>query len=142
MKDEFRVFVIHLATIGLIVSGVDFILDFYSPVKNIDGYEIFAGFIFACLLYGGKYKKAKFMIPFLVSFLILILTLYYKTFQMMYKKTDFDTTLVLCDILMTLVWIIAYKVYIDILPMEQEIIEMERTFKSEIQIPIYGNQLD
>ena len=61
---------------------------------------------------------------------------------MMYKKTDFDTTLFLWDILMTLVWIITYKVYIDILPMEQEIIEMERTFKSDIQIPIYGNQLD
>ena len=135
-------FVVYLATIGSIVSGVDFILNFFSLVKKIDGYEIFGGLIFACLLYGGKYKKAKFMIPFLVSLLILILTFYYKTFQMMYKKTGFDTTLFLCDILLTLVWIVTYEAYIDILPKEQEIIEMERTFKSDIQIPIHGNQLD
>ena len=43
---------------------------------------------------------------------------------MMYKKSGFNAVLFLCDILMNFVWIVTYKVYIDIPPKEQEIIQM------------------
>merc|ERR1711934_866011 len=63
---EFHAFVIFLATIGLIISCLDILLDIYSPVTKIDGYELVSILVFISLLYGAKHRLKNYLIPFLI----------------------------------------------------------------------------
>ena len=137
LVDEFRAFVIFLATIGLIISCLDIILDIYSPVTKIDGYELVSTLVFISLLYGAKHRLKNYLIPFLICLALVMTKSIYKTFQMVYMKTEFDITLVACDISFLTIWFVTYQVYCNI-KKETTIIQVDRTFKSEIHIPMKG----
>lgn len=138
LVDEFRAFVIFLATIGLIISCLDILLDIYSPVTEIDGYELVSTLVFISLLYGAKHRLKNYLIPFLICLAILIIKSMYKTFQMVYLKNGFDITLVACDLLFAMIWFVTYQVYCNI-KKETTIIEIDRTFQTyDIHIPMKG----
>ena len=135
---EFRAFVIFLASIGLIISCLDIILDIYSPVTKIDGYELLFTLVFISLLYGAKHRLKNYLIPFLICLALVITKSIYKTFQMVYLKTRFDITLVACDLLLATIWFVTYQVYCNI-KKETTIIEIDRTFQTyDIHIPMKG----
>ena len=137
LVDEFRAFVIFLATIGLIISCLDILLDIYSPVTKIDSYELVSTLVFISLLYGAKHRLKNYLIPFLICLALVITKSIYKTFQMVYMKTEFDITLVACDISFLTIWFVTYQVYCNI-KKETTIIQVDRTFKSDIHIPMKG----
>ena len=137
LVDEFRAFVIFLATIGLIISCLDILLDIYSPVTKIDGYELVSTLVFISLLYGAKHRLKNYLIPFLICLALVMTKSVYTTFQMVYMKTEFDITLVACDILFLNIWFVTYQVYCNI-KKETTIIQVDRTFKSDIHIPMKG----
>ena len=138
LMHEFRAFVIFLASIGLIISCLDIILDIYSPVTKIDGYELISTLVFISLLYGAKHRLKNYLIPFLICLALVITKSIYKTFQMVYLKTRFDITLVACDLLFATIWFVTYQVYCNI-KKETTIIEIDRTFQTyDIHIPMKG----
>ena len=138
LVDEFRAFVIFLATIGLIISCLDILLDIYSPVTKIDGYELVSTLVFISLLYGAKHRLKNYLIPFLICLALVLTKTIYKTFQMVYMKTEFDILLVACDLLFATIWFVTYQVYCNI-KKETTIIEIDRTFQTyDIHIPMKG----